>query len=71
MRLRHTARGPHVAETVHMLLPIDPDDSEALEFVARQAQRCADNSRAAGDVGAGPDELREIFEERGWAVDSR
>ncbi|WP_419855155.1 hypothetical protein [Candidatus Poriferisodalis sp.] len=60
-----------MAETVHMLLPIDTDDSEALEFVARQAQRCADRSRAVGDMGAGPDELREIFEERGWAVDSR
>ena len=60
-----------MAETIHMLLPIDSDDSEALAFVARQAQRCADRSRAAGDTGAGPDELRRIFEERGWAVDSR
>ena len=54
-----------------MLLPIDPDDAEALAFVVRQAQRSADQSRADGDMGAGPDELREIFQERGWAVDSR
>lgn len=71
MRLRLTARELPVAQTVHMLLPIDPDDSEALAFVVRQAQRSADQSRADGDMGAGPDELREIFQERGWAVDSR
>lgn len=61
-----------MAETVHMLLPIDADDPEALKFVARQAQRCADRSRATGDVGVGTEEeLRAVFEERGWAVDSR
>lgn len=60
-----------MAESIHMLLPIDPDDDEAVAFVARQAQRCADKSRAAGDLGMGPDELRELFEERGWVVGSR
>lgn len=60
-----------MADPTHMLLPIDPDDDEAVAFVVRQAQRCADRSRAAGDLGMGPDELREFFEERGWVVGSR
>ena len=53
-----------VTEPVHMLLPIDPDDDEAAAFVARQAQRCADRSWAAGDRGMGPAELEAFFEER-------
>ena len=43
-----------MADTLYMLLPIDPDDPEAVAFVARQAQRCAERSLAAGDTGAGP-----------------
>ena len=53
-----------VTELTHMLLPIDPEDDEAVAFVARQAQRCADRSWAAGDRGMGPVELEELFKER-------
>ncbi len=53
-----------MSEPTHMLLPIDPDDAEAVAFVVRQAQRCADRSRAAGDEGMGPAELRDLFKER-------
>lgn len=60
-----------MGDTLYMLVPIEADDPEAVAFVARQAQRCAERSLAAGDTGAGPDELRAIFRERGWPVEPR